>query len=108
MTTKLHNIPMNPDSQMTSITIPILCTETPEGVLQWYKNITKVFYSQNLTTGPDHFVAAHQFMDGDALAAFNSRANEGNETMQHCQDCLDAVIEHFFPKNALKIQKHYI
>jgi hypothetical protein len=106
---KLRNDPEDPESQTTTLNVPIFKSGAPEDVIWFAKTMNKIFFGQHLITGPNQFAAVRRYLDGDALAAFNNYATSlGEETPEHCQSCLQALIAHVMPQNVLKMQKRYM
>ena len=109
LTFKLRSNPADEHSTMYELTVPFFSSGTPEELLDFIKNVEKVFVGQNMTAGPARYSLLRRVLQGDALAAFNRAATAtGNETNDHLKTCLTELKKHIFPQKALNNQKRYM
>ena len=109
LTFKLRSNPTDESSTMYELTVPFFSSGTPEELLDFIKNVEKVFVGQNMTAGPARYSLLRRVLQGDALAAFNRAATAtGNETNDHLKTCLTELKKHIFPRKALNNQKRYM
>jgi len=103
---KLRSTPNDQDSPYYEKTIPIFGFRTPEEVLIFVKDLKEVLKGQNATTGPAKYALICRVLTRDALAAFDTAAAEaGNETNNHFETTLQAVIKDKFHNRAYKVQR---
>ncbi len=105
----LRATPADPNSQTYKISLNVFSDGTPEEWLLHVKDLRKVIYGQNCTTGPQKFALARRVLDGDAAAVFETAAqNRGNETNDNFELVLQDVTKHIFPRRALQVQRRYM
>jgi hypothetical protein len=96
---KLRTNPNDKDSQQYDIKVLTYHTGTVKEFLLWKKDLNKVLVGQNVLSAPGKFAMTRRLLlDGDALAAFNTKAEtlsqetEANYTLcMHacsCDSCL--------------------
>jgi len=106
---KLRSNPSDPKSTTYELSVPCFMTGTAEELLNFLKALRKVMVGLDMTTGPSRYSLARRLLQGDALAAFNRAATEqGTETKENFDKCLESLIQHVFPKRALAIQKRFM
>ena len=86
---KLRTVPTDDNSQTYELSIPYFSTGTPEEWLKFQRDFNRVVVGQGLTTGPTRYQMMRRLLEGDALAKFNTVAQElGNETLNNFQTCV--------------------
>ena len=109
ITLKLRTSPADADSQTYDLTLVYFNSGTPEEWLKFQKDLNKVFVGQNLTQGPPKYAMARRVLEGDALARFNTAANDhGNENNDNFRACMRDLTTHVFPQRALQKQKRFM
>jgi hypothetical protein len=102
---RIRTNPTDKDSQTYDMKVLTFHTGTVEEFLLWKKDLNKVLVGQNVLSAPDKFAMTRRLLDGDALAAFNTKASTcSQETDTNYTLCMQALSTHVFPKNALTIQ----
>ena len=106
---KLRSNPTDANSETHELRVMPFSTGTPETWIRFRKDLDKIVVGQNVTTGPGKYGMARRLLDGDALAAFDSAAQEsGTETNEHFTAVLEKMATHIFPKRALAMQRRYM
>ena len=101
--------PANADSQTNKINLSPFDTGSVEQWLKFLAKLKLIITRNGLTTGPVKFNLMQSLLKGEALQHFNNKAQElETETNPHHKTCLNMVSKHFFPKNALQMQKCYM
>jgi hypothetical protein len=105
---KLRTNPNDNHSQTYDMKVLTYHTGTVEEFLLWKKDLNKVLVGQNVLSATDMFAMTRRLLDGDALAAFNTKAvTLSQETEANYTLCMQALSIHVFPKNALTIQRQW-
>jgi hypothetical protein len=105
---KLRTNPNDKHSQTYDMKVLTYHTGTVEEFLLWKKDLNKVLVGQNVLSATDMFAMTRRLLDGDALAAFNTKAvTLSQETEANYTLCMQALSIHVFPKNALTIQRQW-
>jgi hypothetical protein len=105
---RIRTNPTDKDSQTYDMKVLTFHTRTVEEFLLWKKDLNKVLVGQNVLSAPDKFAMTRRLLDGDALAAFNTKASTcSQETDANYTLCMQALSTHVFPKNALTIQRQW-
>ena len=108
-TLKCKTSPSLPNSATYELPIPYFKNGSPEDFLKWKRNVEKAISGQGATDGPGKYTLTRRLLDGDALTAFNLKAEEfPSETNNNFLLVVEALTEHVFPIKALQIQKRYM
>ena len=103
---KLRTTPADDDSPTYELSVNTFETGTPEELLDFVENVSKVIVGQNATTGPPKYALMRRMLKGDAKAAFNAGATAaGAETNVNFNTSVNALIRHVFPSRSLALQK---
>ena len=106
---KLRAVPVDPESQLYSLSVPYYSTGTPERWIIFRKNLDKVLIGQNITTGPPTYAMTRRILEGAALAKFEDSAHErGTETLEHFALVLEDMGTYVFPRRALQMEKCFM
>jgi hypothetical protein len=101
---KLRTNPHDKDSQTYDMKVLTFHSGSVEEFLLWKKDLNKVLVGQHVQSAPDKYAMTRRLLDGDALAAFNTKAAMAQETDANYILCMHKLAIHVFPKNALTIQ----
>jgi hypothetical protein len=107
---KLQAVPMSPDSQVYSLSVPYYYTMgTPERWILFRKNLEKILTGQNITTSSPpttYAIITRQILKGGALAKFEeSTAVQGTETLEHFTQVVDDMGAYIFSRRVLQMEK---
>jgi hypothetical protein len=106
---KLRAVPIDPHSQLYSLSVPYYSSGTPEKWIIFRKNLDKVLIGQNITTGPPTYAMTRRILEGAALAKFeDSVLDRGTETLDHFTLVLEDMSNYVFPRRALQMQKRFM
>ncbi len=106
---KLRAVPVDPESQLYSLSVPYYSTGTPEKWIRFRKNLDKVLIGQNITTGPPTYAMTRRILEGAALTKFeDSVLNRGTETLNHFTLVLEEMSNYVFPRRVLQMQKRFM
>ena len=105
---KLRTNPHDKDSQTYDMKVLTFHLGRVEDFLLWKKDLNKVLVGQNVQSAQDKYAMTRRLLDGDALAAFNTKAlTYPQETEANYIQSMHALAIHVFPKNALTIQRQW-
>ena len=106
---KLRAVPVDPESQLYSLSVPYYSTGTPEKWIRFRKNLDKVLIGQNITTGPPTYAMTRRILEGAALAKFEDLVHDrGTETLEHFALVLQDMGTYVFPRRALQMEKRFM
>jgi hypothetical protein len=92
---KLRTNPNDNHSQTYDMKVLTYRTGTVEEFLLWKKDLNKVLVGQNVLSATDMFAMTRRLLDGDALAAFNTKAvTLSQETEANYTLCMQALSIH--------------
>ena len=109
VTLKCKTRPGDRDSATYDLPIPYFKSGTPEEFLKWKRNVEKAISGQGATDGPSKYTLTRRLLDGNALTAFNLKAEEfQTETNPNFLEVIEDLTRHVFPIKALQTQKRYM
>jgi hypothetical protein len=101
--------PANPESQTYKVHLEQFSTGTPEQALEFLARLNIIITGNNLEMGSATYNLTHSVLKGEALRVFQTEAHaHRHETPANFGRCLQVLIVHFFPKQALCRQCHYL
>jgi hypothetical protein len=99
----------NPDSLTYKVYLSPFDHGSPEEWLKFHTKLNLIIQGNGLTTGPNRYNLMCALLKGKALCHFNNKVQElDTATVAHHTECMQAVTEHIFPKNALQTQKRHL
>jgi len=109
VTLKRKTRPGDRDSATFHLPIPYFKSGTPKEFLKWKRNVEKVISGQGATDGPSKYTLTRRLLDGNALTAFNLKAEEfETETNPNLLEVIEDLTRHVFPIKALQTQKRFM
>ena len=106
---KLRAVPVDPESQLYSLSVLYYSTGTPERWILFRKNLDKVLIGQNVTTGPPTYAMTRRILEGAALAKFEDLAHDhGTETLKHFALVLEDMGTYVFPRRSLQMETRFM
>jgi hypothetical protein len=101
--------PTDPNTSTYEIKIKVFHEGDPYEWIRFLETLDQIFEGQNITQAQSKFAMIPTLMKGSALRTFTNKKAElrGNSNADFTE-CLHAVANKVFPKNALKKQKRYL
>ena len=101
--------PTSANSKTYKVNLQAFSGGTPERWLEFLAVLNTVIKGNCVTEGPQLFNLTRTALKGDARRVFETKATElRKETPKRYTQCIQAVTEHVFPKDALRRQRFYM
>ena len=101
--------PTSASSKTYKVNLQAFSGGTPERWLEFLAVLNTVIKGNCVTEGPQLFNLTRTALKGDARRVFETKATElRKETPKRYTQCIQAVTEHVFPKDALRRQRFYM